>query len=87
MTSPTHATPRDLHVQDQHNSVGVGHPPLLGLRPAGGIHRVVYKACRAGVAVVHVDPAYTSRACAECGHIEGEPGPAGLVRVPELRIR
>jgi IS605 OrfB family transposase len=27
-----------------------------------------YKARRAGVPVVHVDPAWTSRTCAECGH-------------------
>ncbi|MFF4733444.1 RNA-guided endonuclease InsQ/TnpB family protein [Streptomyces mirabilis] len=31
---------------------------------------IAYKARRAGVAVVHVDPAYTSRSCAECGHID-----------------
>ncbi|WP_406117807.1 transposase [Streptomyces sp. NBC_00989] len=31
--------------------------------------RAVYKARRAGVPVVYVDPAYTSRTCAECGHI------------------
>lgn len=31
---------------------------------------IAYKARRAGVAVVHVDPAYTSRTCAECGHID-----------------
>ncbi|MFB7083831.1 RNA-guided endonuclease InsQ/TnpB family protein [Streptomyces sp. NPDC056296] len=29
-----------------------------------------YKARRAGVLVVYVDPAYTSRTCAECGHID-----------------
>ncbi|MFJ8024806.1 RNA-guided endonuclease InsQ/TnpB family protein [Streptomyces sp. NPDC096311] len=29
-----------------------------------------YKARRAGVPVVYVDPAYTSRTCAECGHID-----------------
>ncbi|MFD5494460.1 zinc ribbon domain-containing protein, partial [Streptomyces sp. NPDC127091] len=29
-----------------------------------------YMARRAGVPVVHVDPAYTSRTCAECGHID-----------------
>ncbi|MFH9969948.1 RNA-guided endonuclease InsQ/TnpB family protein [Streptomyces mirabilis] len=29
-----------------------------------------YKARKAGVLVVHVDPAYTSRTCAECGHID-----------------
>jgi IS605 OrfB family transposase len=27
-----------------------------------------YKALRAGVPVVHVDPAWTSRTCADCGH-------------------
>jgi IS605 OrfB family transposase len=31
---------------------------------------IAYKARRAGVSVVHVDPAYTSRTCAECGYID-----------------
>ncbi|GAA3132141.1 RNA-guided endonuclease InsQ/TnpB family protein [Streptomyces echinatus] len=31
---------------------------------------VVYKAKRAGVPLVFVDPAYTSQTCAECGHID-----------------
>ncbi|WP_369254721.1 RNA-guided endonuclease InsQ/TnpB family protein [Streptomyces sp. R35] len=31
---------------------------------------IAYKARNAGVPVVHVDPAYTSRTCAECGHID-----------------
>ncbi|WP_328768851.1 RNA-guided endonuclease InsQ/TnpB family protein [Streptomyces sp. NBC_00286] len=31
---------------------------------------IAYKARRAGVPVVRVDPAYTSRTCAECGHID-----------------
>ncbi|KAK1182286.1 transposase [Streptomyces sp. NBS 14/10] len=31
---------------------------------------IEYKARKAGVPVVHVDPAYTSRTCAECGHID-----------------
>lgn len=31
---------------------------------------IAYKARKAGVAVVYVDPAYTSRTCAECGHID-----------------
>jgi putative transposase len=31
---------------------------------------VQYKAERAGVPIVHVDPAYTSQQCSECGHIE-----------------
>ncbi|GAA5211435.1 RNA-guided endonuclease InsQ/TnpB family protein [Streptomyces thinghirensis] len=31
---------------------------------------IAYKARRAGVLVAYVDPAYTSRTCAECGHID-----------------
>jgi len=31
---------------------------------------LAYKATQAGVAFVHVDPAYTSQECAECGHTE-----------------
>ncbi len=31
---------------------------------------VAYKARRAGVMVVWVDPAYTSQACSECGHVD-----------------
>ncbi|MER5917619.1 transposase, partial [Streptomyces sp. NPDC001982] len=31
---------------------------------------ITYKARKAGVPVVYVDPAYTSRTCAECGHID-----------------
>ncbi|MGW3820168.1 RNA-guided endonuclease InsQ/TnpB family protein, partial [Streptomyces sp. NPDC005046] len=31
---------------------------------------VVYKAKRAGVPLVFVDPAYTSQTCAECGHVD-----------------
>jgi transposase len=31
---------------------------------------IAYKARKAGVPMVHVDPAYTSRTCAECGHID-----------------
>ncbi|GGR40957.1 transposase [Streptomyces aurantiogriseus] len=31
---------------------------------------IAYKARRAGVPVVYVDAAYTSRTCAECGHID-----------------
>jgi putative transposase len=30
---------------------------------------VAYKAARAGVAVVYVDPAYTSQGCSACGHV------------------
>ncbi|MGB8943031.1 MAG: transposase [Streptomyces sp.] len=31
---------------------------------------IVYKAQRAGVPLVFVDPAYTSQTCAECGHVD-----------------
>ncbi|MFF3895740.1 RNA-guided endonuclease InsQ/TnpB family protein [Streptomyces sp. NPDC001812] len=31
---------------------------------------IVYKAERAGVPLVFVDPAYTSQTCAECGHVD-----------------
>ncbi|WP_330332683.1 transposase [Streptomyces sp. NBC_00536] len=31
---------------------------------------IAYKARRTGVPVVYVDPAYTSRTCAECGHVD-----------------
>ncbi|KUL21533.1 RNA-guided endonuclease InsQ/TnpB family protein [Streptomyces regalis] len=31
---------------------------------------IAYKARKAGVPLVHVDPAYTSRTCAECGHVD-----------------
>lgn len=31
---------------------------------------IAYKAERAGVPVVHVDPAYTSQGCSWCGHVE-----------------
>lgn len=31
---------------------------------------IAYKARRAGVPVLYVDPAYTSRTCAQCGHID-----------------
>ncbi|MGP3975259.1 RNA-guided endonuclease InsQ/TnpB family protein [Streptomyces sp. 8N114] len=55
-----------------------------GYLPAGGWGRValhswafaqlgdfiVYKAKRAGVPLVFVDPAYTSQTCAECGHVD-----------------
>jgi putative transposase len=31
---------------------------------------IAYKARRSGVPVVYVDPAYTSRTCADCGHVD-----------------
>jgi transposase len=31
---------------------------------------VTYKAARAGVRVIAVDPAYTSRTCSACGHCD-----------------
>ncbi|MBE3008493.1 IS200/IS605 family element transposase accessory protein TnpB [Microbispora sp. NEAU-D428] len=31
---------------------------------------IAYKAARSGVAVIHVDPAYTSQTCSSCGHVD-----------------
>nr|WP_310713801.1 transposase [Nonomuraea sp. 3-1Str] len=31
---------------------------------------IAYKAARTGVALVHVDPAYTSQGCSACGHVD-----------------
>ncbi|MFG2793725.1 RNA-guided endonuclease InsQ/TnpB family protein [Streptomyces sp. NPDC048419] len=40
---------------------------------------VAYKARRAGVAVVYVDPAYTSQECSQCHHIDKRNRPAQAV--------
>ena len=39
---------------------------------------ITYKAARAGVPVVRVDPAYTSQGCSACGHVDkkNRPGQA-----------
>ncbi|MER5625752.1 transposase [Streptosporangium sp. NPDC002544] len=41
---------------------------------------IAYKAARQGVAVVHVDPAYTSQACSSCGQVDkkNRPGQAAF---------
>jgi IS605 OrfB family transposase len=36
---------------------------------------IAYKAARYGVAVVRVDPAYTSQACSVCGHVDNKNRP------------
>jgi putative transposase len=38
-------------------------------------HFIAYKARRAGVVVVWVDPAYSSQACSECGHVDRDNRP------------
>ncbi|MEU8248234.1 transposase [Nonomuraea sp. NPDC048916] len=41
---------------------------------------IAYKAARAGVALVYVDPAYTSQGCSACGHVDkkNRPDQAGF---------
>ncbi|MER5624998.1 transposase [Streptosporangium sp. NPDC002544] len=41
---------------------------------------IAYKAARAGVALIFVDPAYTSQACSACGHVDkkNRPDQAGF---------
>ena len=63
---------------------------------------VAYKACRDGVPVLHVDPAYTSQTCPSCGHISrrnrpergtfrceacGHAGPADHIAALNIRAR
>ncbi len=67
-------------------AVREGHPLLLGLRPAGGIHRIqgppsrsAGSACRSGVHLTNLRRMRPRR--------QSEPGLTGLVRMPELRIR
>ena len=37
---------------------------------------IAYKAARAGVPLVHVDPAYTSQTCSSCGHVSKKNRPS-----------
>ncbi len=37
---------------------------------------IAYKAARAGVPLVYVDPAYTSQTCSSCGHVSKRTGPS-----------
>ena len=48
---------------------------------------IAYKARKAGVPVMYVDPAYTAHLRRMRPHRRGEPGLLGVVRVPVLRIR
>ncbi|MFF0312050.1 RNA-guided endonuclease InsQ/TnpB family protein [Streptosporangium sp. NPDC004379] len=36
---------------------------------------IAYKAARAGMAVIHVDPCYTSQQCSHCGHVDSRNRP------------
>ncbi|MFJ8332245.1 zinc ribbon domain-containing protein [Streptomyces sp. NPDC094437] len=50
------------------HGAGEKFPPFRGSsRPARAAF-IAYQAKRAGVPVVHVDPAYTSQECAQCHH-------------------
>ncbi|MGW3283952.1 RNA-guided endonuclease TnpB family protein [Streptomyces sp. NPDC001002] len=42
---------------------------------------IAYKAKRAGVPVVHVDPAHTSRQCSQCHHVDRRNRPSQAVFV------
>nr|WP_308405932.1 zinc ribbon domain-containing protein [Streptomyces umbrinus] len=49
---------------------------------------IAYKARRAGVPVIHIDPAYTSQECSQCHHIErGNRPDQARLRVQVLRLR
>ncbi|WP_371667023.1 zinc ribbon domain-containing protein [Streptomyces sp. NBC_00289] len=45
-----------------------GDSGTVSVRSVGGCY--VYKAKRAGVPLIYVDPAYTSQMCCECRHID-----------------
>ncbi|MFC5669345.1 zinc ribbon domain-containing protein [Streptomyces incanus] len=68
---PSRARPGRSHghpAEGTASQAPTGHPALPGVPPTRAVHRV--QSPQGGVPVVYVDPTYTTRTCAECGHID-----------------